>query len=198
MNMATKILDKQYWETRYQDGATGWDIGSASLPIKEYIDQLDDKTIKILIPGCGKAWEGEYLYQLGFKNVFLIDVAAQALLNFEKRVPSFPRNQIIEGDFFEFDGSFDLIFEQTFFCAIDPDKRKQYVAKAWSLLKPQGKLVGVLFDHEFGNAAPPFGGTKAEYLSYFDPWFRIKYFDTAYNSIAPRNGKELFINLIKR
>ena len=66
-----------------------------------------------------------------------------------------------------------------------------------SLLKPKGRLVGLLFDAPLNNDVPPFGGTKQEYLDYFRPYFALETFELAYNSIAPRSGRELFINLIK-
>ena len=89
---------------------------------------------------------------------------------------------------------FDLIVEQTFFCAIDPSLRKKYFEKMYSLLKPKGKIVGLLFDTEF-EVSPPFGGTKSEYENYFKNLFKINVFEKCYNSIKPREGKELFINL---
>lgn len=63
-------LDADFWNERYSSQQTGWDIGSPSTPLKEYIDQLTDKDIRILIPGCGNAYEAEYLHQQGFSNVF--------------------------------------------------------------------------------------------------------------------------------
>jgi len=57
-----------YWENRYQNQQTGWDIGEISSPLKAYIDQLEDKSIKILIPGAGNAYEAEYLFLNGFKT----------------------------------------------------------------------------------------------------------------------------------
>lgn len=81
---------------------------------------------------------------------------------------------------------------------MDPSLRPKYAEKVHSLLKKDGKLVGLLFDDKFNQDGPPFGGTKDEYISYFRPWFEIKYFDKAYNSIPPREGRELFICLIKK
>ena len=52
-----KKLNDQYWSERYQSNQIGWDIGQASTPIATYIDQIEDKSIKILIPGCGNAHE---------------------------------------------------------------------------------------------------------------------------------------------
>jgi hypothetical protein len=49
-------LDRDYWSKRYQTNETGWDVGTPSTPLKEYIDQLENKNIKILIPGCGNAY----------------------------------------------------------------------------------------------------------------------------------------------
>jgi methyl halide transferase len=62
-------MDNNYWNTRYLEEQTGWDIGYPSTPLKEYIDQLTNKSIRILIPGCGNGYEGEYLHQNGFTNV---------------------------------------------------------------------------------------------------------------------------------
>ncbi|MCB0465166.1 MAG: SAM-dependent methyltransferase, partial [Aequorivita sp.] len=58
-----------FWNHKYLSGETGWDIGYVSTPIKEYIDQLSDKNLKILIPGGGNSYEAEYLFESGFNNV---------------------------------------------------------------------------------------------------------------------------------
>ena len=39
-------LNKEYWENRYKSDTANWDIGHISTPIKEYIDQLENKDIK--------------------------------------------------------------------------------------------------------------------------------------------------------
>ena len=66
-------LDKAFWQGRYVQNQIGWDIGYPSTPLKEYIDKLEDKNLNILIPGCGNAYEAEYLHQKGFKNVYSMD-----------------------------------------------------------------------------------------------------------------------------
>jgi hypothetical protein len=88
--------------------------------------------------------------------------------------------------------------EQTFFCAINPTLRKDYAEHAAKILKPGGKLIGLLFDDELTANHPPYGGCKEEYLTYFKPYFEIKTMETAYNSIKPRANRELFINLVKK
>ena len=59
----------------------------------------------------------------GFKNVFVVDISPFAIANIKKRVPNFPSNQLFNIDFFKLTGTFDLIVEQTFFCAIDKNLR---------------------------------------------------------------------------
>jgi methyl halide transferase len=190
-------LDKKYWEEKYLNDETNWDIGYISTPLKEYFDQLENKNLKILIPGCGNAYEADYLFESGFGNVFLLDWSENVISDFKERVPNFPEENILIEDFFEHTDKYDLIIEQTFFCAIYPEKRLKYAKKVYDLLNKNGKLVGLLFNHEFGNSFPPYGGTKEEYLEYFKSFFQIKYFSDAYNSIKPRAGREYFINLIK-
>lgn len=186
-------LTKQYWNNRYVTDDFSWDIGDVSLPLKTYIEQLSNKDISILIPGAGNAYEAEFLFRKGFKNVTVLDFAEAPLQNIKKRLPEFPDKQLIQQDFFEHQGQYDLIIEQTFFCAIDPSLRRQYVKHMHHLLKPNGKLIGLLFDDVLNSDKPPFGGNKEEYESLFSPTFNIKVLETCYNSIKPREGRELFM-----
>lgn len=192
-------LNKDYWNNRYLQQQTGWDIGSVAPPLKEYIDQLINKNSSILIPGCGNAYEAAYLLQQGFKNVTLVDIAPAATAAVEDKLSAYINNglQIITGDFFDLKTTYDLILEQTFFCALDPTLRSAYVEKMVSLLNPDGKLVGLLFNRHF-EGGPPFGGSKLEYLELFTPKFNIQMMDTAHNSIAPRAGTELFVQMTKK
>ncbi|MCE3278656.1 MAG: SAM-dependent methlyltransferase [Bacteroidetes bacterium] len=190
-------LDKNYWTQRYLNNDAAWDTGSVTQPLKEYIDQLNDKNISILIPGAGNAYEAEYFFKQGFKNVTIIDLSQTPLNQFKKRLPEFPEDQLVHGDFFDHTIKYDLIIEQTFFCALDPSLRSDYSKKMHELLKPEGKLVGLLFNDKLNTDKPPFGGTKEEYLNYFEKHFEVRTFDTCYNSIKPRAGRELFINLEK-
>lgn len=98
---------------------------------------------------------------------------------------------IFYADFFDLDAHFDLVIEQTFFCAIHPSRRADYAKKMSEILHPKGKLVGLLFDFPL-DAGPPFGGSADEYRGYFEPFFTIKLMERAYNSIKPRDGREFF------
>ena len=191
-------LNKNFWDLRYQNNEIGWDIGYISTTLKKYIDQLTDKNIKILITGGGNSYEAEYLHNLDFKNVFVLDISPTALTNLKNRVPDFPKNHLINIDFFKLNNSFDLILEQTFFCALTPKLRDNYVLKMNQILRPNGKLVGLLFNIPLNKDRPPFWGTKKEYLSYFKNYFKIEIMELSYNSISERTNNELFIKLIKK
>jgi len=192
-----KIPEYQnYWTQRYLEERTGWDIGYPSTPIKEYSDQLTDKNISILIPGAGNAYEAEYLWKQGFHNIFVLDISEFPLEKFQERNPEFPKDQLLLADFFEHQNQYDLILEQTFFCALVPtdENRFAYAEHMAKLLKQNGKLVGVWFDIPLTDDMEkrPFGGNKAVYLNYLEPFFKIETFERCYNSIPARMGNELF------
>lgn len=198
--MAAGALDKDYWQNRYDTGTDGWDIGAPSTPLATYIDQLADKSLRILIPGCGAAWEGQYLHERGFQNVWLMDLTGGPFAGFLQRCPDFPKEHLLIGDFFAHEGQYDLIIEQTFFCAIDPSLRGRYAEKMRELLGPGGKLVGVLFDDPQPGkepGAPPFGGSREEYVALFSRYFGHVKVDPCHNSIAPRSGREVWISVVK-
>lgn len=107
-------------------------------------------------------------------------------------------NQIINSDFFDMEGKFDLIIEQTFFCALNPELRENYVRKMKFLLNPKGKIAGLLFQFPLTTEGPPFGSSKEEYIALFQKDFNIINMETAYNSIAPRKNRELFVIFEKK
>lgn len=191
-------LSETFWNNKYLNNKTGWDLGEISNPLKEYFNQVEDKSLRILIPGGGNSYEAEYLFNLGFANVYVVDIAEEPLKRIQKRVPNFPKENLIHANFFELKGAFDLIIEQTFFCAINPELRAEYAQKTSELLTEKGKLVGLLFDAKLNEDHPPFGGCKQEYEEYFKPYFTIDKMEACYNSSKTRQEMELFIKMIKK
>ena len=192
------LLDDNYWSNRYINKTAAWDTGGITTPIKNYIDQLTDKSISLLIPGCGNSYEAAYLLQNGFSNITLIDISTVLCQKLSIHFAEYLQSglKVICGDFFEHHALYDLIIEQTFFCALDPSCRNRYAIKMHQLLKPNGKLVGVLFNKQF-ESGPPFGGSENEYRELFQPYFKIEIMEECYNSIPPRKAIELFIRLVK-
>lgn len=197
MDNNTPFLSPQYWDERYRAGNTGWDIQQVSPPLKRYVDELPDKQRRILIPGAGRAYEAIYLHRQSFGEVFVCDWAESAFETLRREAPDFPAEHLLVGDFFALDLAVDLMLEQTFFCAIDPELRAGYARKAAELLVPGGRLAGLLFASHFPFAGPPFGGTRDEYIDCFAPYFDILHLDIAPDSIAPRQGNELFFEFCR-
>lgn len=198
--MPEPSFDAAYWNTRYATGQDPWDAGAVTEPLRAYFAQLGPPDQRrILIPGAGRAYEAEYLHRAGWPQVFVADFAPEPLQALQQRVPDFPAAHLLQADFFQLEGPFELLIEQTFFCALDPALRPAYAQKCAELLRPGSKLVGLLFDGPVGPGdGPPFGGTRAEYRSLFEPFFDFLHFEAAHNSIKPRQGRELFISLRRK
>ena len=202
MQTVLPAFDAAYWQARYATpGRAGWDAGRITPPLQAYFDQLTEpQQLRVLIPGAGRAYEAEYLHHLGSEHVVVADLAPEPLAELAARVPSFPKENLWLADFFALPPTqpFDLLIEQTFFCALNPALRPAYAQQCVRLLRPGGKLVGLLFDTDSPAATePPFGGSRTEYATYFQPYFDFTHFDTAYNSLPARAGRELFICLAK-
>ncbi|MEO8961526.1 MAG: hypothetical protein ABI325_06580, partial [Ginsengibacter sp.] len=87
---AEKSEDSSYWEERYRDNNTPWDLGMVSPPLKDYIDRLTDHNLSISIPGCGNAYEAGYLLEKGFQNVTLIDLSPTLTTSLQTRFKGRP------------------------------------------------------------------------------------------------------------
>jgi SAM-dependent methyltransferase len=191
-------LNQDFWNERYRANETGWDLGEVSPPLKAYIDQLTDKNMRICVPGCGNSYEAEYLLDKGFTNITVIDIAPELGETLKSKFRSNQNINIILGDFFNHTAEYDLILEQTFFCALDPNLRKNYADAMAGLLVRGGKLAGVLFNKEFETPGPPFGGTETEYQTLFKDSFDFKIFELCHNSFSKRTNSELFVILEKK
>ena len=192
-----EIFSPEYWEKRYQDGRTGWDVGAITPPLKRIIDGIENKSARILIPGGGQSYAAEYAFNQGFTNTFVCDWSSTAFNRLREVLPAFPIEQMLIQDFFTVTEQFDYIVEQTFFCALPPSLRRDYVEKTAAFLHPQGVLTGVLFDFEFSKDGPPFGGSEKEYRQLFKSHYQIEILESCQDSIPPRMGNELFLRALK-
>jgi len=185
-----------FWTDRYIERDAPWDLNHISKPLKDYIDQVENKDAKILVPGAGPGYELSYLHQKGFKNAYYLDFSEKAAQEFALKEKDFPPNHILVDDFFEHLGLYDLVLEQTFFCAFEPSEtaRRKYVQKMYELLKPGGRLVGLWWSFPLkpGQEDPPYGGSREEYERLFSEKFTILQLEECYNSEPERMGKEYF------
>lgn len=189
-------IGQSYWDSQYKSHTTGWDLGVVSPPIKSYFEKFENKNLAILIPGCGNTYEAEFLLQQGFINVTVIDIAPTLVETLQEKFKNNSSIKIVLGDFFDHQGKYDVIVEQTFFCALPPTMRQRYVSKMHSLLNSNGLLVGLLFNRSF-EKSPPFGGSKTEYEHLFAKAFTFLKLENCLNSATPRANSELWIEFKK-
>jgi thiopurine S-methyltransferase len=195
--MISPKLDKTYWDTRHKESQTAWDIGYANSIHTDYVKANYPKNAKIIEPGAGNAHEVSALWEDGYTNVYAVDYSSTAKDAFISKNSNFPSEQYLVGDYFDIKGNFDLILEQTFFCALDPNLREAYVNKTHSLLNTNGRVMGVLFNFEKSDG-PPFGGDINEYKCLFENKFEIICLEEAKNSIPERQGNEIVFELLKK
>ncbi|WP_009631539.1 methyltransferase domain-containing protein [Synechocystis sp. PCC 7509] len=205
------MTSSQYWENRYQEGKTGWDLGQAAPP---FISLLDSSTApiprKIAVLGSGSGYDALLFAQRGFE-VMGFDFAPSAITQSvalraiaPARSQSFASStalaqnkgisaQFLQRNIFdlpaEFPHHFDYVLEHTCFCAIEMCDRPAYVKLVKSLLKPSGELIALFWAHN-QPGGPPFGVTTAEICQYFEPDFKINSLTLAKNSVPQRRGQE--------
>ena len=188
--------EQNFWNQRYLNAETPWDIGQASPALMHYLKDVP-KDQRILFPGAGRAYEAVALFRQGYEHIYVCDWATAAFDWIKQQTPEFPSTQLLVNNFFDLNLEVDLIMEQTFFCAIQPDLRPQYVKKTHELLSHQGKVAGLFFAKPFPFQGPPFGGTQEEYQALFEPHFKILQLALSPHSIQPRLGNELFFEFKK-
>ena len=192
----------EYWEKFYQSGDTGWDIGKPTPVFQNWIKTQKNK-LSICILGAGNGWDALHFAELGHR-VTAVDFAESAVLNMN--VTAAKRRlklNIIHGDIFDLDklftNTFDIVLEYTCFCAIDPDRRDDYIRLVNHILNPSGEFVGLLFptDENLDSDVPPFGVDIDSTLNLFSKYFTLVTKEIPTLSIERRKGREIFVLLKK-
>ncbi|MDP0492453.1 MAG: methyltransferase domain-containing protein [Verrucomicrobiota bacterium JB023] len=162
------------WNERYRTGDTPWDKGTHAPALEEIDRAWDFSSIpgKILVPGCGAGHDARWLTQQGAR-VLALDIAPLAIEMARENLAGLPA-EVREGDFFKPEPeSVDAIFEHTCFCAIEPERRRDYARAAASWLAPRGVYFGLFFLNPDGEEGPPYGCTLAELDELFGQSFEI-------------------------
>ncbi|WP_417486938.1 methyltransferase domain-containing protein [Maricaulis sp.] len=146
------------WETRFIDDDTPWERGGLHPAFKAWRDQAAFATgERVLIPGCGRSPELLALAQAGL-TVTGADLSATAI-SWQREVLR-EANQsadLVTGDVLDWapDQPLDLVYEQTFLCAIHPRLRTRYEQALSRWLRSGGRLYA-LFMQKPERGGPPF------------------------------------------
>jgi len=169
--LAQDSSKSDFWESRYRDHTTPWDAGKVPDALRDYTKRIKSGS-RILIPGCGSAYEAGYLAENGF-DVLAIDFSPAAVELAKKNLFRF--GDIVRlADFFEFDYGkpYEVIYERAFLCALPPRMWPQYAPRMAQLLRPGGELAGFFFFRET-EKGPPFGTTPEALHALLDPHFEL-------------------------
>ncbi|QQS37322.1 MAG: methyltransferase domain-containing protein [Ignavibacteriales bacterium] len=191
------LVDKaSFWNSKYVNSESNWDLNS---PNPVFIELLKDSSIikpgKILIAGCGKGYDAIAVAKAGF-DVTAVDFSSFAIdFTRDLAAANAVKITLIEKDIFELDetvtGQFDYIYDYVTYCAINPDRRKEYAIKIASLIKPGGKFIALFFPVEKRDGGPPFGITLIDTYKIFNEYLKLEYSEKLTNSIKPRMGREV-------
>ncbi|MBL4774763.1 MAG: methyltransferase domain-containing protein [Mariprofundus sp.] len=132
------------WEALYQNNDTGWDRGGVSPALQIWLRNgaLEQRS-RVLIPGCGRGHEVVALAKQDF-DVTGIDIAPTAIACLKQTLASEKvKATALLNDLFTYqpEQSFDVVYEQTCLCAIDPEQRAAYVQQLRIWLRPGGTLL---------------------------------------------------------
>jgi len=195
--------DRKAWNDRYLRGDTPWALGAPSPPLVEAVRRGRIQRGRVAIPGAGTGDEAVFLARRGFDvTAFDIAPAACAALRRKAEEAGTAVTVVCCDALSELNGgpcraAFDCLFEQTFFCAIPPERRPEYVRMAHDLLKPGGMLFGVFFVFPGGEDGPPFTTDEGELRSLFEPAFEILRLERCEWSHPRRAGEELWAEFRK-
>jgi SAM-dependent methyltransferase len=180
--MAQDSSRPDFWETRYRANVIPWDAGKVPAALQSYARQLASGS-RILIPGCGSAYEAYYLIENGF-DVLAIDFSQAAVEAAQRTLACFPE-RVRLADFFAFDYGrpYDCVYERAFLCALPLKMWNAYVQRMAEIIRPGGTLAGFFF---FGQSVkgPPFATSQKALHALLDPHFELTSDSAVEDSIA--------------
>lgn len=162
---------KNVWESRWRSGDTGWDHGEAAPPL---IDYLRNNRIegRILVPGCGSGHDVRALAAASPRaQVIGLDLAPSAIAT-ARTYTARGNLQWRVGDFLALPPhdaeAFDVLFEHTCFCALEPGLRPRYVEAVDFALRPGGLYLAIFYLNPISEQGPPFRVSPAELEKLFN------------------------------
>lgn len=191
------------WAHRYESGDTPWDVGG---PHPELSIRLQDgrlapstETCRALVVGAGLGHDALAFARRGW-HVTAIDTVADLaarvgpLLERESG-----RYLVADALTFEDEDPFDLVWDHTFFCAIDPALRSTWGERARDLVAPSGVFVSLVFPvgKPEDEGGPPHGMTAEDVHGALGPLFRVTEHARVDRPVPRRTWREEWLQLTK-
>ena len=197
MSSQSQVHKPSFWKEIYEKKELPpWDLEEPSLALKHFWPKLKMTKSRILVSGCGRGHDASFLASLGH-HVTALDFNEEALKE-AKKLYSSPHLLWEREDIFKYKKkeSFDVIFDHTLFCAIDPSQRDELIKKYKTLLDERGLLVAVFFV-KIKEGGPPYGASEWEIHKRLEKTFRPLHWVRFRQSKERRLGSELFVTALK-
>ncbi|KAI8536236.1 hypothetical protein RHMOL_Rhmol10G0240600 [Rhododendron molle] len=161
------------WEKCWEQELTPWDLGHPT-PVIVHLHQTGAlPNGRTLVPGCGSGYDVVAMacperYVVGVDSS---DKAIKKAVELSSSSPNADCFTFLKEDFFIWHPTelFDLIFDYTFFCAIEPGLRSAWASRMQHLLKPDGELITLMFPISDHVGGPPYKVSIVEYYSALKP-----------------------------
>jgi methyl halide transferase len=185
-----------YWDELYINKTTGWDLKKPNPVWEELVNKKEFiQPCKLLVTGCGYGHDAILAAKKGYDvtaidfSKYAISCARESAESSSAKVNFVADNLFTLGEaYFE---KFDVVYEYTTYCAINPDRRKEYLSKICSFIKPGGKLIAILFPIDGREGGPPFNIDVNKFYEQAINHVKLEFFSKQINSVKPRKGKEI-------
>jgi len=189
------VSTSEYWQQRYQEGTTRWDLGQAAPAFVSFLQSHSLQPGKVAVLGSGRGYDAIAFAKSGF-DVIGFDFAPAAIHEATAIAQASGSSvKFLQRDIFdlpiEFSQYFRYVIEHTCFCAINPQQRQDYIKVVREILQPRGELIAIFFTHS-RPGGPPFGVSPEEIKQYFATDFEILKLEPITNSVPARQGEEHF------
>jgi SAM-dependent methyltransferase len=154
-------FSKEEWGARYLAEDTPWNHGDPHPEVRRLIAAgefpFPSSGNRALVPGCGPAHDARAIAEQGYLVTgvdYSEEVSELAVASLTACGGQFLCEDALAHDPEE---PYDLIFEHTFLCAIDPSMRPLYAEMVSRVLRPGGLLVVIVFpvDRPREEEGPP-------------------------------------------
>lgn len=190
------MTDKIAWAEAWEEGRTPWDTGEAASALVELVAGGTLPEGRALVPGAGSGYD-VLLLASESREVVGLDLAEGAKRRFEglrkKAKISAEKAKIVVADFFEYepDAPFDMIWDYTFLCALQPKMRADWARRMDELLAPGGELVTLIFPgvDKPADEGPPYAMHPDLLKDLLEPRFEAWHLEATTNIHPNLNGK---------
>ncbi|MCJ7534498.1 MAG: TPMT family class I SAM-dependent methyltransferase [Anaerolineales bacterium] len=196
------VNSPSFWEESYRSGRTGWDLGMPTPVFQRLAESEIFSPGKMLVICAGRGYDARLFARRGFQ-VTAVDFADQAVKEMQSMLNPDLSMEVIQADLFDLPAfmqeEFDYILEYTCFCAIDPQRRTDYIESVSSLLKPGGYYIALAFPIAQRTGGPPFLVTPDELIDPLgDRGFELITREIPGDSVPGREGIEELLILKKK